>query len=218
LTSGPPKFIIAIILAAIRVGYGVASSFLWSISPLKYNVNSGWLYGLGYSPILLILIIFNIYGYIDPNEDRALREQRAERNRAIDAELGIDARTKKPSWWRRLRPDFRHISGTDPNSRLSSLATEIGGGRPTHRNFERYVEMANLGGEEGYRDVEEPTKTTHENPTQGHDLIKGRDSLLVSENRSTRIPSNAGSQLTTSSGESRTSQARPQVVRSMLDI
>ena len=222
LTSAPSKLIVAIILATIRVGYGVASSFVWSISPLKYNVSSGWLYGLGYGPILLILIAFNIYGYMDPNEDKALIQQRTERNHAINAQLGIDPRRKKPSWWRKSKPDLGNVSATEPNSILRSLGTEIGGGKPTHRNFERYVEMDNLrvrgGNHAGGKDAEEPTKPARENPFQDRDSINGRGSLLVSESRSTRIISNAGSQLTTSSGETRTAQAKPQVVRSMLDI
>src|SRR5213075_2273759 len=102
-----------------------------------------------------------------------------------------------------LKSDIGHVSGTDPNSRSRSLGTEIGGGKPTHRNFERYVEMENLhigrGDQAGYKNAEESNKTTRENPFRDRGSVRGRGSLLVSENRSTRIPSNAGSQLTASS-------------------
>jgi hypothetical protein len=49
----PTKFLLIIPLTAVRVGYDIAASFEWNISPLKYNVNAGWMYGLGYAPAFL---------------------------------------------------------------------------------------------------------------------------------------------------------------------
>ena len=58
----PARFLLNITLLLIIVGYTAASSFLWDVNPGNQNVNSGWLYGLGYSPTLLILFINEIYG------------------------------------------------------------------------------------------------------------------------------------------------------------
>lgn len=118
----PLKFVLVLPLVAVRVAYGVASAFEWTISPLKLHVNNGWLYGLGYAPIILVLFIFNIWGGIDENEDRALITQRTARGRLADEELGLQ--NKKPAWWRHLRSGY---TGNDPESRLKALTTEISG-------------------------------------------------------------------------------------------
>lgn len=217
--SAPSKFVIAIILASIHVGFNVASSFDWTLSPLKYNVNDGYLYGLGYAPMFLIIVVLNIYGYIDPNEDRALIAQRIERGRVLDAELGIEAGKRKPAWWKRLRPGAQNVAGTDPHSRLRALATEIGGGAPTTRNMERYVEMGNMqiGQRHDDKDMDMFTKPLDPFSDQASDSVK-TDTGLHQEHRTGRMPSDAGSHITTSSGGSRASQVQPQRVRSMLDI
>ena len=104
---------------------------------MKYDVHPAWPYGLGYGPSLLILIIFNIWGYIDRNEDLQLIDQRRARGRAVDAELGI---VKKPAWWNRVRGDYYL---TD-EQRLRNLTTEIGGGAPTARHLAQSVELGNM--------------------------------------------------------------------------
>jgi hypothetical protein len=142
----PLKLVLVISLALVRVGYACAAAWDWSISPLKYNVQVGWLYGLGYAPVLLIIIVLNIWGYIEPNEDRALIAQRAERTASIDAELGIDRSTHKPSWWSKMHGD----SHLDTEQRLRNLVSAgptpgaIGGGRATHMKLERSIEMGNM--------------------------------------------------------------------------
>lgn len=225
LSAAPLKFIIVIALASVRIGYGIASTFLWPISPLKYDGNAGWVFGLGYAPPLLIIIVLNIYGYIDRNEDSVLIEQRAERGRNIDEELNM-GQYKKPSWWKRLRSDFNPATGMDADSRLKAMTTEIGGGRATQRNIERSVEMGNMTHVKDLEsDDKKPTANTTEtgwdkadlsNPFSDHN--SGQDNLLKTQTPSTRQPSNATSLVSTSSRESSASQAKPQVVRSMLDV
>jgi hypothetical protein len=142
----PTKLALVILLALVRVGYTIAAAFVWNISPLKYNVQAGWLYGLGYAPVLLIIIVLNIWGYIDPNEDRALIAQRAERTATIDAELGIDRASQKPSWWSKLHGDS-HLDAEQRLRRLVMAAPSpnaIGGGRATHTKLERAIEMGNM--------------------------------------------------------------------------
>ncbi|EEQ85720.1 hypothetical protein, variant [Blastomyces dermatitidis ER-3] len=223
LTSAPLKFIICIILTGLRVGFGVASTFSWDISPVKYDGNAGWLYGLGYAPALLVLVVLNIWGYIDPNEDKYLIEQRRERGRAADAELGIEAGKRKPAWWRRLHPDFQHVSGNDPNARLKALTTEIGGGRPTQKNLEHYIEMGTIStgtrDQSGHTyDVESPSKIIPNDPIADSVSRINTSIPLNPTGQKMRPPSRSGSQATLSSGETLHQTQPPQKVRSMLDV
>ncbi|PGH36069.1 hypothetical protein GX50_01081 [[Emmonsia] crescens] len=226
LSSAPLKFIICIILTGIRVGFGVASAFLWDISPVKYDGNVGWLYGLGYAPPLLILVVLNIWGYIDPNEDKALIEKRRERERTVDAELGIEAGKRKPAWWRRLHPDFQNVSGNDPNLRLKALTAEIGGGRPTQKNLERYIEMGTISvgkskqeDKDGdMNDTKNPSTVIQNDPFTDPDPMANNSTLLTPRDQTMRPHSRSGSQATLSSGETLTQPQPPQKVRSMLDI
>lgn len=195
----PTKFLLIIPLTAVRVGYDIAASFEWNISPLKYNVNAGWMYGLGYAPAFLIILVFNIWGYFDPNEDRDLLKQRAERGRTIDAELGLN---KKPSWWSKLHGD-NHLS---TESRLKAMTTEIGGGRATQRNLERTIELGTMPAARPKEEHEDPFRDeAAEEPPKG-----GPTARLSSDDGSSR---RTMSERTISSTTS-----RPQQVRSMLDI
>lgn len=136
LHRAPTKHLLLIPLSLVVVGYSIALSFDWTISPLKSDSSPGWIYGLGYGPILVIILIFEIFGYIDENEDRVLIEQRRQRGRETDAELGI---VKKPGWW------SKRLGGGDGSNedRLKAMTMEIGGGRATHKNVERGLELGN---------------------------------------------------------------------------
>ncbi|OJD15628.1 hypothetical protein AJ78_04120 [Emergomyces pasteurianus Ep9510] len=225
LSSAPLKFILCIILTGFRVGFGIASAFIWDISPVKYDGNAGWLYGLGYAPPLLILVVLNIWGYIDPNEDKALIEERRERGRTMDAELGIEAGKRKPAWWRRLHPDFQNVSGSDPNSRLKALTTEIGGGRPTQKNMERYIEMGTISAaksnpEDKNSDMnytKNPSRVILNDPFTDPSSRVDNTNFLSPKDQIRHPSSRSGSQATLSSGETLT-QHPPQKIRSMLDI
>lgn len=225
LHFAPTKFLLTIPLALVRVGYSVASAFEWDISPLKSNVRVGWMYGLGYAPAALIIIIFNIYGYLDPNEDKALIAQRAERGRAVDAELGINRNIQKPSWWSKLHGDLhldnanaeerlkamtREIGGTRQEQRLKAMTREIGGGVATQRNLERYIEMGHM-----------PTRRDEfGNPFSDDKEVKKKEGKkekteVTSTNLPAAAPSSNASQRT---GSTFSASRPPQVVRSMLDI
>ena len=136
LTHTPVRLFFAIIVLGIKVAYTIASAWIWDISVMKYNVQPAWPYSLGYGTSLLIIIIFNIWGYIDRNEDLELIDQRRTRGRTTDAELGI---VKKPAWWSRARGNF-YLSD---EQRLRNLTTEIGGGAPT-RHLAQNVELGNM--------------------------------------------------------------------------
>lgn len=209
---GPTKFLLTIPLLLVRVGYAVASSFEWTISPLKSNSNAAWMYGLGYAPTLLIIVVFEICGYLDPNEDRALLKIRAERGRSVDAELGIQ---KKPHWWSRVTGDH-HLS---TEQRLKNMTREIGGGRATAANLERAVEMGNMpAARPGGSDDDDNPFTDKAAPASSSDrpVFPTRDSdatMARSDRRRSDGSDTAGSERTTS-----TFAGRPQQVRSMLDI
>lgn len=61
----------------MKIAYAIAASFSWSVSPLRFGVNPGWIYGLGYAPVLLLIALFNVCGLCEVNEDKALISQRA---------------------------------------------------------------------------------------------------------------------------------------------
>lgn len=106
----------------------------WELSIFKFNGNPAWFYGLGYAPTLLVIVIFNIAGYVDDNEDQELMAQRRRRNREADAQIGI---TKRPAWWKKGR-------ALDDEARLRGLMEEVGGGRPTANRISANVEMMDI--------------------------------------------------------------------------
>ncbi|KAI9891157.1 MAG: hypothetical protein M1814_003000 [Vezdaea aestivalis] len=154
LRAAPPKFLLIFLLLTIKIGYQIAIAWDWYISPLKYNINSGWLYGLGYAPVLLILVIFDIWGYIDPNEDQAILAQRRQRGDAADAELGY---VRKPRWWRAVGNRFG-----DAEERLKKMV-HVGGGDATAKGVEKSLELKNLG-EQGTEWERERTRRRVEDP------------------------------------------------------
>lgn len=216
LTFIPLKLLLIYIMAVVKVAFAIASSFEWSISPLKFDGDPGYLFGLGYGPVLLVLIILNIYGYIDPNEDRALINQRIERGRATDAELGIAAGTRKPAWWRRLRPDFqRSAAAAGPDDRLRALAFEAGDRRQNTQN--QNVEMGTLDRPKPYTDRGSVQTFSDDAPPRYEDSTSPATAFDSPEPRprNDRLLSNAD---TISSGETLTSQVRSQRIKSMLDV
>ncbi|WEW60489.1 hypothetical protein PRK78_005976 [Emydomyces testavorans] len=234
MTVTPLKFILTILLAVLRTGFGIASAFEWTMSPLKYNGNPGWLYGLGYTPVLLILLILNLYGYLDPNEDKDLIRQRIARGRAADGELGIDQRSIKPHWWKSSRPDYpARTINVDAESRLRTLAAEVGGGSATKNNLQKMVEMGVLDPMK-YRDEDSLTAVPAEPPAELEWPRKDKFAVASQKEHKADPPQGGStlspdaaispvlcrvdSQTTAFSGETLNSQARPQKVRSMLDI
>ncbi|PQE07855.1 hypothetical protein CJF32_00002980 [Rutstroemia sp. NJR-2017a WRK4] len=131
----PTKLLLGLVLSLVMIGYSVAISFEFSISPLKLHPNLSIMYPLGWGPILLILFIYEIYGYIDPNEDIDLLRQRRRREVEIDREMGI---IKRPRWWARLHGDNTIIGVHD---RIAENVAEIGAGGPTTGGRERGTEM-----------------------------------------------------------------------------
>ncbi|KAF9884068.1 hypothetical protein FE257_002357 [Aspergillus nanangensis] len=103
LNAAPSQFLVALAILGLKIGYAIASAFDWSVSPLKYDVSSGWLYGLGYLPAFLILLLFNICGFCELNDDKALIAQRVDIDHALASDVGIGLKKEKPHWWTRDR-------------------------------------------------------------------------------------------------------------------
>ncbi|KAF1950240.1 hypothetical protein CC80DRAFT_358673, partial [Byssothecium circinans] len=115
----PIKLLLNITILAVRVGYGIAAAWIWDLSVFQQDVQIGWPFGLGYGTILLILIVFEIAGLKDENEDKKLIKQRVARGRLVDEELNI---VKKPSWW------DRHMANryASDEQRLRDMTREVG--------------------------------------------------------------------------------------------
>jgi len=213
---------------AVYLGYAVASSWIFEISIMKYDVVATWPFVLGYTPCLLLLIIFNIWGFIDSNEDQQLMRQRIERGRAADAVLGL---TNKPSWWSKMRGD-NHL---DDLSRLRNLVevdpTEKKGAAPrTHdaagdEAFE--LQSVHTTASNPFTDSHEArsrsVSRTRNGGTNGATVARDRSSDLLSphtrERWVQRTPSNNSiSSALTGQTLGTTSQRQNQQIRSMLDV
>ncbi|MCJ1387973.1 hypothetical protein MMC18_000816 [Xylographa bjoerkii] len=195
IRQAPTKFLLMIPLLLIVVGYTFAASFLWEINPGNITANAGWLYGLGYSPTLLILIINEIDGFMRRNEDRELIDQRIARGLAVDAEIGF-TRVRRPWWWQKAEDRF-----LTPEQRLKALTTEIGGGPATSRNIQRNIELGILPIRRLEED-EEPFRDQEANPGTAFSI--GDSDSDSGQSMSQRTVS--------------TTASRPQQVKSMLDV
>lgn len=114
----PSKLFLLILVLGIRVAYSIASSWQWDLSIFKHDVHPGWPYGLGYGTTVLLLLIMEVFGFRDENEDRILIARRNSRNRSLDASLGV---TLKPSWWSKMHGDS-HLTA---EQKLRALTTQL---------------------------------------------------------------------------------------------
>lgn len=222
----PKKFLLTLPLSLIIIGYEAACSFEFSMSPLNLDTELGLMYGLGWSPIALLFLVYEVAGYMEPNEDKELIRQRRVRGAEIDQEIGI---VRKPHWWSRLNRDNRSMSVQDEIARNFS---EVGGGPPTARNLERSIEMGNMPVSKRV-DIDKPVanadavraaakllfpvrgdmQETQERFTDHPEPVRGRspgDSMLRTDT------DRSGSHDSAASGV--TLGAKPQQVRSMLDV
>ena len=215
--NGLTKSVLGISISAVNVGYIIAGTWIWSMSPLNVQVSNGWLFGLGYAPALLIIIIFNVSGNLNINDDKALTVQRQHRQYNLDRELGIENAVQKPSWWSKMSGD--HHSDFTAEERLRQLTSEIGGGPATTRKVEEALEMKLLRNESS---ANEEWKRNHEGePAEGKQAYFVRGSTMLESNL---LASSAkGKRSTTESSDvsetsTRSLQAKPEVIRSMLDV
>jgi hypothetical protein len=222
----PTKIFLSLLVLAVRLGYGIASAWEWNMSILKYNVNPAWPFGLGYGTTIVIIIIFEVAGWVEENEDKKLIEQRRQRGRSTDAELGI---TRKPNWWRKLHSDA-YLSD---EQRLRNLTREVGGGRPTTNRISANVELRTMSGNEAAANANTTTSIDANQRSNLRDRSRSRprddpfrdpspaESTSTGTARlvPTRTESDAASAVSGMTGRTLTNEnAKPQQIRSMLDV
>jgi hypothetical protein len=213
---------------AVYLGYSIASSWIFDISIMKYDVTPTWPFALGYTPCVVLLIIFNVWGLIDSNEDKQLMKQRIERGRAADAALGL---TNKPSWWSKMRGD----SHLDDLPRLRNLVevdpTEKKGAAPRPHDEDEAFELQSV-----HTTASNPFTDSHEARSRsasrtregrarernGATVARELSSDLLAPTRDRwvqRTPSNTSmSSALTGNTLGTTSQRQSQQIRSMLDV
>ncbi|PQE26586.1 hypothetical protein CJF30_00001318 [Rutstroemia sp. NJR-2017a BBW] len=216
----PTKLLLGLVLSLVMIGYSVAISFEFSISPLKLHPNLSIMYPLGWGPILLILFIYEIYGYIDPNEDIDLLRQRRRREVEIDREMGI---IKRPRWWARLHGDNTIIGVHD---RIAENVAEIGAGGPTTGGRERGTEMDDFPlpprnySSRPYADTEVVREAIGSlfPPTSAPQPRFVDDRSLLRESEASSVTQVDSAEQDGSNHSSVTASVPPQRIRSMLDV
>jgi hypothetical protein len=128
LTESPPEFLLALALLGLKTGYAIAAAFVWSVSPLRVAVSQGWLYGLGFAPALLIIVLFNAAGFCEFNENKALIVQRGELDSALATDADLLGRKR---WW-----ESRWLRGSNRDCDRSRSSSR--------EQLDRYVEMGIL--------------------------------------------------------------------------
>jgi hypothetical protein len=132
----PPTLLLTLSLSLVMIGYEAACALNFSISPLKVDTNLGLMYGLGWGPTAMIIVVQEVHGYLAPNDDKELIRQRRIRGTAADQEMGM---TKKPHWWSRVNTDQKPLDVQD-----SGNVSEVGGRRPRARNLEWNIEIGSM--------------------------------------------------------------------------
>jgi hypothetical protein len=134
----PIKFVLSLVLSLTMIGYEAACAFDFSVSPLNLDANLGMIYGLGWGPIAMIFIVYEVAGYFHPNEDRELIRQRRTRGAEVNRDIGI---TTKPHWWSRLHGSNQP---TTVNGQIAMNVNEISGGWARTRHLERNIELGDM--------------------------------------------------------------------------
>lgn len=159
----PRKLFLNILLLAIRLAYGIVAAWFWDVSILNQHVAVSWPFGLGYVPILLILINYNLAGFHEQNEDKQLIAQRVARGRLNNAALNI---VKKPNWWKRNAVE--RFESDDV--RLRNLATEVNVEPLRSRDVVDEVEMNSMRQRSASRPVQARLKTRSTRERTGEDI------------------------------------------------
>ena len=222
--SPPAKLVLTILLLATRVAYTAASSWSWPLSPYNVSAHIGWLYGLGYGPSLLILIVFDVAGYVDDNEDKQLIAQRARRGESADAELAVLAAAadhRRPGWWSKSTLQALGRKGQDVETRDPRgwiVPDAVGGDDDDASGYwwwqrRKEEEAAEIKRSRGHDAASTGSSTRH---------ILGSSMLVQESEPVPRWKQKHGSydgEASLASLRSGTSRdSRPQVVRSMLDV
>jgi hypothetical protein len=123
ISACPRKLVISVVLLAIRLAYGIAATWSWDVTIFNKDVGIAWPFGLGYAPILLILVTCNVAGFCEKNEDRRIAKRIGRgRGRGQDGGLGVG---KEPRWWNRNADAFSGSSDEKLGGRVTTGAVEM---------------------------------------------------------------------------------------------
>jgi hypothetical protein len=235
----PIKFLLTLPLSLVMIAYEAAIAFDFTISPLNVDPNLPIVYLLGWLPVALIFVVYEIAGYMDPNEDRELIRQRRIRDTEADNEMGV---ARKPRWWSRLHDNNQPVKVHDA---IARNVDEIGGGKATSRNVENNIELGNMPTSKPTEQVATYAMTSQTRP-EGPETVRLASSMLFpsqpgtsnqdpnrffdtpisgrgrNDDRSTADQTNgipgAYSDRSNSTHSGTTPGANPQQIRSMLDV
>jgi len=222
--SVPLKSVLALSLSLVVISYETACAFDFSLSPLNVKANVAWIYGLGWVPIALIICIFEIAGYCEPNEDDELIRQRrcqeAEMKRETrdinNEELGTRSRQMAPQ-----ADGTRHIASLKHISRVMESDRGVEFKNISFPGREEHAINTNQNSQQATSSFPDPYHTSNDaresSTNRPHDLqdrtSRSGDTLGES------IPSGRGGENNRSSSvASSVTAIQTQHVRSMLDI
>ena len=202
-----------VLTLACHTGYWVASAWRWDLNPFNLETDLGFQYSLNYLTALSIIIQLNVRGFLRENEDKVLIMERAARGQEADAHITRDGVRVKPSWWSRSASD-RTRAQNERDLELSIFAQP--------GNHARTIEEDESGSwwwQARKKRKDSDDKPSPVNSETALNRVKG-SSMLQSEASNPplrRRTSQTQSEISGTSNYS-TFDARPQVVRSMLDI
>lgn len=197
-----------------HTGYWVAGAWRWDLNPFNLETDLGFQYSLNLLTALSILGHLNVGGYFRENDDKLLIAERAARGQEVDAQLAREGDRAKPSWWSR--------SALDADKLRAERDLEMRAFSRTGANV-RTIEDDESGSWWWQRRKEErkdpDNKSSPASPDTELNRVQGASLLQpeTSDPRLRRRTSQTRSELSSAPSYS-TFEARPQVVRSMLDI
>ncbi|KAK5049491.1 hypothetical protein LTR84_004420 [Exophiala bonariae] len=234
----PGVLLQVVLLVAIRLAYMFAGSWVWQISPYRLDVNIGWLYGLGYSPILLILCLLNLRGYMNENEEKVLIAQRA--SRGDEGGIPLESRShdyarrgaggaSPSSWWSRSGGTIPHRGQSSKKSISPAVKDFSTGNIPNDLRVGEDESGGSWWRKRQQEEVDPRRRVSQAEGRPNRSRYDGGSSETSSRTQRRWLGESASSIGTVSqsrldnSGRSHASsmhslQSRPQAVRSMLDV
>ncbi len=204
----------AIVLTlACHTAYWVASAWRWDLNPFNLKTDLGFQYSLNYLTALSILSHLNVRGYFRENDDKMLMAERAARGQEVDAQITRAGSRAKPIWWSR--------SAMDADKLRSARDLEMRTFTRTAGNV-RTIEEDESGSWWWQRQKDNDAlddKSSAANSETQLNRVKGSSMLQPEANNTPlrRRTSQTRSEVSSAPSHS-TFDARPQVVRSMLDV
>ena len=195
---------------ATRTGYWVASAWRWDLNPFNLETDLGFQYSLNYLCALTIIIHLNVSGYQRKNDDLVLTAERTARGQAADSQMGISDTSTKPSWWYRGRAqkdrdlEMRVFDGS--RAAPGSVEDEDASGSWWWQSRS-----------ERRKDSSDQARADQDPETEPY-KVKGSSMLQPDEPPLRRRASQTQSEVSGSRSNYSTFDAKPQVIRSMLDI